>query len=140
MRINLADGLPADRIAPIGGDGEERGPNKAALTPARVGDTQAAVMPQAAAPEDDVDVDRAIAPALAATTTETPLDRLGDSEQCRRSEHRFNQHCAIGKAALGWANRRAVQDRRRGEQADVGFTCQRRDGISKHRGGYVRRP
>ena len=105
--------------APARGNRGERLEHEAAPLELRVGDLQAACAERAAAPQGDVEVEHARAPAAAAPTPEIAFDRLEPDEQDRRIEIAFDERNGIGEIAPGAALRRVEDDGRGVEQLEL---------------------
>src|SRR5260221_9664887 len=113
----MADAKRPD--APGRSDGRERLKHEAAACELRVGDGQARRPEFAAAPQHDVEVEHARAPAAAGAAAEFALQRLEARQQRGRIECAFDQGHGIGEIASGATMRRVEEDGRRIEQFEL---------------------
>ena len=89
-----------DRVTPIGRDFAQRRKDKAALAKFGVRDGQGRRCPDAAAPTDNVEIERTIAPTLAGAATRFSLDFLELGEEGGGPELAFDEGNCIGITAL----------------------------------------
>ena len=124
----LAQRTPGDRIAPARGDRGGGPEHEVPFAEQRMGNLQVGLGIGPAAPQHDVEIERAVAPALArAPTAEFALEAFQPGEQAGRIERAVEQHGGVGEAALRGADRIARDDRAaRGDRAQRGEFLHRR--------------
>ena len=125
-RGELADRSPADRIAPFGGDGAERAKNEGALGHCGVRDGDVGVAPRAARPEQNIEVERPRAPALAGAAAELRFDFAQPGELFGRGERRGDERDGVGLAPARRPHRIAGDDRAGIDRLDL-FAFERRE-------------
>ena len=113
----MADIERAD--APAGGDGSERLENEAPPGDLGMGNHEGARAEPAAAPQRDVEIEHARAPALAGAAPELALDSLQAAQHFRWLEGALHQRDRIGEIAPGISMRGVKDDRRGIEQAKL---------------------
>src|SRR3954454_2466128 len=103
---------------PAGGNRGERLKHEAAIRDLRMGDSEPAGAPLAAAPQDDIEVEHARTPAAATAAAEIALERLQARKHFRWFEVAFEERHCIGEIATGTPIRGVEDDPRGVEQAE----------------------
>jgi len=105
--------------SPPGSNGRKRAQDEPALAELSMRDRQVPRTELAPAPQRDVEIEHARAPAAAAAAAELAFNGLESRKHLLRLEVAFGQRHRIGEIAPGGSVRRVEHDRRSIEQAEV---------------------